>query len=61
MKGLSSARTKLKDQDVTGAKSLLEVLDVDFILDVQDVIGVMLSEKEEAVYKKMRDFIKENS
>lgn len=61
MRGLSAARAKLKLEDAATAKLVLEVLDVDFLLDVEDVVGSMLTEKEVAVYKKMKSFINENS
>eukprot|EP01122_Echinamoeba_exundans_P018088 TRINITY_DN99_c0_g1_i2.p1 TRINITY_DN99_c0_g1~~TRINITY_DN99_c0_g1_i2.p1 ORF type:complete len:337 (-),score=42.05 TRINITY_DN99_c0_g1_i2:709-1665(-) len=60
MKGLATARTKLKQQDVASAKTVLEILDVDFILDVQDIIGTLLSDKEVGVYRKMKEFVKQN-
>jgi hypothetical protein len=60
MKGLATARTKLKEQDTASAKMVLDILDVDFALDVQDIIGSLLSEKEIRVYRKMKEFVKQS-
>jgi len=47
--------------NVPPAKALLDVIDLQFLVDMEDFVGAMVDKKQLALYKKMSQFVKDNS
>jgi hypothetical protein len=57
---LESAKTHLKSSDIAPAEAVLNVLDLDFLIELEDVVGEVVDKKAVALHAKMRQYIKDN-